>query len=109
MFTKGWIICRKSCSARIVSLLSCFDERLDIEVIDLSDTDVQIPDEKLEDSILANKYKVIDKIGKGGMGQVVKAEDLMLHRPVAIKKLDKKFFKDKDTLERFKKEARLPD
>ncbi len=52
-------------------------------------------------------YEIIEIVGKGGMGQVVKARQLSLDRLVAIKFLARKFFEDEKTMERFKSEAKL--
>jgi len=52
-------------------------------------------------------YKVLEKIGQGGMGEVYRAEDTNLSRDVAIKVLPEQFTKDPQRLARFEREAKL--
>ncbi|MDA2934797.1 protein kinase [Acidobacteria bacterium AH-259-D05] len=52
-------------------------------------------------------YKVIEKIGQGGMGEVYRAKDTNLSREVAIKVLPEQFTQDPQRLARFEREAKL--
>jgi eukaryotic-like serine/threonine-protein kinase len=52
-------------------------------------------------------YRIVSKIGEGGMGAVYRATDTKLARDVAIKVLPEAFSKDPDRLARFTREAQL--
>jgi serine/threonine protein kinase/WD40 repeat protein len=60
---------------------------------------------KWRNLIVANKYKILDRLGAGGMGQVFLAEHLLMKRQVALKSLPTARLKDAATVERFLREA----
>ncbi len=57
------------------------------------------------DTVLGNRYHLLEPAGEGGMAIVYKAEDRVLGRPVAVKVLRQQFAADPEFLARFRQEA----
>ena len=58
-----------------------------------------------EPTVFNDRYELHRQIARGGMADVFLARDLLLDRPVAIKVLFDQFSKDKQFVERFRREA----
>jgi len=58
-----------------------------------------------ERTVLNDRYEIQQRIGRGGMADVLLARDLLLDRPVAIKVLFAEFATDPNFVERFRREA----
>jgi len=61
----------------------------------------------LPGTVLAERYRVVGLLGKGGMGEVYRADDLTLGQPVALKFLPAEVESDAERLERFFSEVRI--
>src|SRR6266702_2048126 len=60
----------------------------------------------LIDSLFDGRYRIVRKLGTGGMANVYLAEDQELGRRVAIKILDERHASDEQFVERFRREAK---
>jgi len=61
----------------------------------------------LPGAVLAGRYRIVGPLGKGGMGEVYRADDLKLGQPVALKFLPPSFDADPERLQRFLDEVRI--
>src|SRR4051812_42653466 len=57
------------------------------------------------ETVVDERYSIINRIGSGGMADVYCAQDLQLGRKVALKLLYRRFAEDEEFVERFKREA----
>src|SRR5215216_7241685 len=62
--------------------------------------------ELLQANTVISHYRILSRLGAGGMGEVYLAEDTRLGRQVALKLLPAQFIKDEERLLRFEQEAR---
>lgn len=60
----------------------------------------------MQQTVLNQRYRLLNKIGEGGMAEVFRAEDALLERTVAVKILREQYAADPDFLARFVQEAR---
>jgi serine/threonine protein kinase len=58
-------------------------------------------------SVIADRYRIVSVLGRGGMGVVYKAEHVRIGKVMAIKLLHGELARDKDVVKRFKREADL--
>ena len=104
----------ESLRKEVESLLACRPEAegllaspaLDLAARDLAREQSEPPEANLTGLTLTH-YKILDRIGAGGMGVVYRAEDTILGRQVAVKVLPDVFSGDPERIARFRREARL--
>ena len=56
--------------------------------------------------MLGDRYRIVALLGRGGMGEVYRADDLTVGQPVALKFLPPRFANDPDRLARLRGEVR---
>jgi serine/threonine protein kinase/Tfp pilus assembly protein PilF len=85
----------------------CGTQIIDSEEKPLPTQTIEAPKEELtRGSTLADRYEIIEELGKGGMGRVFRVEDTKLKQEVALKLIKPEIAKDKKTVERFRNELK---
>ncbi len=69
---------------------------------------IETPTEELtRGSVIADRYEIIEELGKGGMGKVFRVEDKKIKEEVALKLIKPEIAADKKTIERFSNELKF--
>ncbi len=100
----------------VESLLSCNNQAADFiespalqvaaQLLTKEEIEKEAAAESLPPGTTISHYRILEKIGAGGMGEVYRAHDPRLGRDVAIKILPAAFASDPDRMKRFEQEAR---
>ncbi len=65
-----------------------------------------LSDDELIGKTIASRYRILEKVGEGGMGTVYRAEHCLMEKVVALKVLNPSLVSSKASLERFRREIR---
>ena len=65
-----------------------------------------LPDDPLAGRVLSGRYRLMELIGRGGMGAVYRAHHILMDKPVAVKVLRAELSSDTEAVARFHREAR---
>ena len=78
-----------------------------VSISDVTKTLETLVEKLTTGSTLAGRYRIIEELGKGGMGTVYKAHDQEINEEVAIKLLKTDIARDERTIERFRNELKI--
>ena len=92
--------CRTTYSSSALSLCYRDGERL----VDYARF-MAVENDPLRGVLIGDKYRLIERVGQGGMGTIYRALQAGLNRPVAVKILKRELNVDRDTVARFHREA----
>src|SRR5262245_57978574 len=84
----------------------CNHDGVKLEMLPEFEAKTELADQ-LVDTVLAGRFKILSKIGQGGMGAVYKAEQVRMGRICAVKVIPEEMAKNRDAIERFDREARM--
>ncbi len=85
----------------------CGTQLPSLKDIDVTET-IETPREELtRGTTFANRYEIIEELGKGGMGKVYRVEDTELKQEIALKLIKPEISADKKTIERFRNELKI--
>ena len=85
----------------------CGTQIIPLEEIPVTET-LETPTEELtRGTTFANRYEIIEELGKGGMGKVYREEDKKIKEDVALKLIRPEIASDKKTIERFSNELKM--
>jgi serine/threonine protein kinase len=84
----------------------CATQLPPLKDIEVTET-IEAPKEELaRGTTFADRYEIIEELGKGGMGKIYRVEDTKLKQEVALKLIKPEIAKDKKTIERFRNELK---
>ena len=86
---------------------NCATPLLDVDGVVHTKTLETPVEEFTRGSVFADRYEIIEELGKGGMGRVYKVEDTKVNEEVALKLIKPEIAADKKTIERFRNELKI--
>ena len=85
----------------------CASQLISPKDIEVTETIETPKDELTRGTTFADRYEIIEELGKGGMGKVYRVEDTELKQEIALKLIRPEIATDKNTIERFRNELKI--